>query len=77
MQLYSGPNAPPASRVYVNPFHAPEETAAKPTEQQLRDQVEEIKWAYKARKEEYRKFRDERKKEKEARKNSEGGEGKA
>lgn len=63
--------------MYVNPFHAPEETAAKPTEQQLRDQVEEIKWAYKARKEEYRKFRDERKKEKEARKNSEGGEGKA
>ena len=53
----------------MNPFYAPEETAAKPTEQQLRDQVEESKWAYKTRKEEYRKYRDERKKEKEARKN--------
>ncbi len=61
----------------MSPFHAPEETAAKPTEQQLRDQVEESKWAYKVRKEEYRKYRDERKKEKEARKNSDAAEAKA
>lgn len=62
VQMYTTTVLP---RAYVNPFHAPEDSATGSTEQQMRAQLEAAKMAYKGQKETYRMFRERRKKKKE------------